>query len=190
MTDRRKGAWAATARIVVLSALAAAGCRRPPAPIAPAPDAAPDLGPPAAPRDAGPDSADAAADAGPPDAGPRATGHRHAAAGEGGGRGISGLAVSDGAARAAVARTLAAHAGALRGCYESARAKVPALAGRVRFRLTLDQRGRVTLGEVVTSTLGDGDPEMCMVNVLRDIRFPTAGGAAESTVAFQMGFGR
>jgi hypothetical protein len=47
----------------------------------------------------------------------------------------------------------------------------------------------VTVGEVMTSTLGGGDPEMCMVNVLRDIRFPTAGGRAESTVAFQMAFG-
>jgi hypothetical protein len=62
------------------------------------------------------------------------------------------------------------------------------LAGRVVFRLTVDARGRVTLGEVVTSTLGGGDPEMCMVRAARDLKFPPAPG--ESTVSFQTTFVR
>ena len=43
------------------------------------------------------------------------------------------------------------------------------------FRLTVDARGRVTLGEVVTSTLGGDDAEMCMIRATRDFKFPAGG---------------
>ena len=59
---------------------------------------------------------------------------------------------------------------------------------RVTFKMTVDDRGHVTLTEIPTSTLpGGSDVESCMVNVLRDLRFPRGGG--ESTVSFQMSFG-
>jgi hypothetical protein len=60
----------------------------------------------------------------------------------------------------------------------------------VTFALTTDERGRVTLGEVVKSTLGGGDPEMCMVQAARDWKFPAPPGGGESRIEFQIGFGR
>ena len=90
----------------------------------------------------------------------------------------------------AVAKVVKQNSGGLRACYEKARAGNPGLHGKVSFRLTVDQRGRVSLGEVVTSTLGGGDPEMCMVQSLRNVKFPPPAGGAESTVTFQMKFGK
>ena len=81
-----------------------------------------------------------------------------------------------------------AGAAKLRACYERERSRNPSLHGRVTFRLTVDDRGHVPLGEVVTSTLGGGDPEMCMVQAARDLRFPA--GSGDSTVSFQMTFGK
>jgi outer membrane biosynthesis protein TonB len=75
-------------------------------------------------------------------------------------------------------------------CYTQARAQAPDLKGRVMFRLSVDGRGRVPLAEVVSSTLGGGDPELCMVEALRDLKFPPAPGGGESTLTFPMTFGR
>jgi hypothetical protein len=147
-----------------------------PAP-APVRDAAADA------RDGGRDGAADASDAGAP------RGHggakRPAAGGGGGGGGVK---VEGNLSKPAAEKVVRAGAGALRACYEAEHAKNPALKGKVTFRLAVDDRGRVSLGEVVTSTLGGGDPEMCMVRAARDFRFP--GGAGESTVSFQMSFGR
>jgi hypothetical protein len=76
----------------------------------------------------------------------------------------------------------------MRACYDKAHAENAALKGRVDFRLTVDDRGRVTLGEVVTSTLGGDDAEMCMIRATRDFKFPAAAGP--STITFPMSFGR
>ncbi len=75
-------------------------------------------------------------------------------------------------------------------CYDKEHAKNAALAGRVIFRLSIDERGRVPLTEVVTSTLGGGDPELCMVEALRDLKFPPSSTGGESTLTFPMVFGR
>lgn len=83
---------------------------------------------------------------------------------------------------------LRAGAGALRACYDGERAKNPALRGRATFRLTVDRRGRVTFGEVVTSTLGGGGTEMCMARATRSFKFPARTEDADATVSFQMGF--
>jgi hypothetical protein len=83
--------------------------------------------------------------------------------------------------------------GKLNACYDKERAKNSAtagLAGRVIFRLSIDDRGRVPLAEVVTSTLGSGDPELCMVEALRDLKFPPSATGGESTLTFPMAFGR
>lgn len=74
-------------------------------------------------------------------------------------------------------------------CYTQARAQTPDLKGRVTFRLSVDGRGRVPLAEAVTSTLGGGDPELCMVEALRDLKFPASPSGGESTLTFPMTFG-
>ena len=57
------------------------------------------------------------------------------------------------------------------------------------FKLTIDDRGHVTITEIPSSTLpGGSEVETCMVHVLRDLRFPR--GTGESSVSFQMSFGR
>lgn len=75
-------------------------------------------------------------------------------------------------------------------CYAKARAQASDLKGRVLFRLSVDGRGRVPLAEVVSSTLGGGDPELCMVEALRDLKFPPSASGAQSTLTFPMTFGR
>ena len=77
----------------------------------------------------------------------------------------------------------------LRECFEAANPKGAGRKGRVSFKLTINDRGHVTLTEIPTSSLpGGSDVETCMVHVLRDLRFPRASG--ESTLSFQMSFGR
>ena len=79
--------------------------------------------------------------------------------------------------------------GKLRACFEEANPKSSGRKGRVSFKMTVDDRGRVQVAEIPTSSLpGGSDVEACMVHVLRDLRFPRASG--ESTVSFQMSFGR
>ncbi len=80
--------------------------------------------------------------------------------------------------------------GKLDACYDKERVKNAGLAGRVIFRLSIDDRGRVPLAEVLTSTLGGGDPELCMVEALRDLKFPPSPTGGESTLTFPMVFGR
>jgi hypothetical protein len=170
--------WPAFAAALFLTA---GGCARCGAP-EPA-DAAPKL-PSAATapaRDAAPDVTDARSDAGdgPPDAGPARHPAKKAAAPGGGGG--AGFRVEGSLPRAEAEKVVRAGMPKLRACVHN-------LAGKVVFRLTVDARGRVPLGEVVTSTLGGGDPEMCMVRATRDFKFPAAAG--ESTVSFQMSFAR
>ena len=78
----------------------------------------------------------------------------------------------------------------LNACYGDARGKNRALAGQVTFRLSIDNRGRVPLAEVVSSTLGGGEPERCMVEALRELQFPPSATGGESTLSFPMTFGR
>jgi hypothetical protein len=171
--------WLTIAALAASAALAACARSEPPPLPPPAPVAA--LPAPSVP-DAGTDaSVDAQPDAGGP--------LKHAArkkpaapaANSGGGFKVDGKL-----SKADVEKVVRAGMLQLRGCYAAAKATKPDLKGRVLFKLTIDHRGGVTLGEVVTSTLGGGDPEMCMVQATRDFRFPRSDG--ESTVGFQMAF--
>jgi hypothetical protein len=168
--------------LVVLAA-AAGGCARcdaPSAPVVPeasvaqpasmARDAAPDL------RDAGPDVVDARSDASDAAVAVRHVAKKPVAAPSGGGAGFK---VEGSLPRSDAEKIVRGGLGKLRACN-------PDLKGRVTFRLTIDDRGRVSLGEVVKSTIGGGDPEMCMIRAARDFKFPAAAG--ESTVTFQMTF--
>jgi hypothetical protein len=167
------------------SSLGAAGCLRCNAPAVP--DAGVAVAPPPPPpppvvRDAGPDVPDAS-DAG---SGPvHHAGKRPAPTPAPGGGGFK---VEGSLAKADAEKTVHAGQAKMRACYEAAHAQDAALKGRVVFRLSVDDRGRVTLGEVVTSTLGGDDAEMCMIRATRDFKFPAGGGP--STVSFQMNFGR
>jgi hypothetical protein len=154
-----------------------AGVDRPVLAAAPVHDAAVDH-----PRDAQPDL--------PPDVGPSrpARPHAHHVAAPKP-EPAGGFKVSGGITRADAEGVLHGARAKLQACYEKARSQAPELKGRVVFRLSIDGRGRVPLVEAVTSTLGGGDPEMCMVEALRNLKFPPSAGGAESTLTFPMSFG-
>ncbi|MFL5305628.1 MAG: AgmX/PglI C-terminal domain-containing protein [Polyangia bacterium] len=171
--------------LVALMGMAAACAKQPAAPEVPAP-ARPVA---SAPRDASVDVPRDAQPDGPVDGAAGAPGHRHAhhaaephAAPAGGFKVTGGIGATD-------AQTVLRGArGQLVACFQKARAQAPGLQGRVTFRLSIDGRGRVPLAEVVTSTLGGGDPELCMVEALRDLKFPPSPSGAESTLTFPMTF--
>ncbi len=178
----------AVARFLVVTLLGGALCgactRQPPSPEQ---DAAPDRpAAPAAPavRDAAPEVVDAAPDL----SGPHAARSHHPPAAAPGGSG--GFKIEGNISKPDAEKTLGGGKAKLRGCYEKEHAKNAALHGKVSFRLTIDERGRVSLGEVVTSTLGGGDPEMCMIEALRDLKFAPPAGGGQSKLSFQMTFGR
>jgi hypothetical protein len=136
-------------------------------------------------RDAAPDVGDAAVDAG--DA--RRGGKRAASPPGGGGGGGGGLKITGSLSRADGEKVVRGAQGKLRDCFEQASPKGAGHKGRVSFQMTVDDRGHVTIAEIPTSSLpGGSDVETCMVHVLRDLRFPR--GSGESTLSFQMSFGR
>ena len=115
-------------------------------------------------------------------------GERAAAAPAGGG-GPGGVKVEGPLPKAEADKAIRGVSSKLRACYDQERAKKSDLKGRVTFKLTLNERGFVTVGEIVTSTLqGGSDAENCMVRAARDFRFPR--GSGESTLSFGMNFGR
>jgi hypothetical protein len=152
---------------------------------APPPAAAP-AAPPVV-RDAAADIVDAATDAG--DA--RPTGHRRkpaVPAAEAGG-GAGGFKVEGSLSRADADKVVRDAHPKLRDCFEATNAPGSGRKGRVSFKLTIDDRGHVTVTEIPHSTLpGGSEVETCMVHVVRDLRFPR--GSGESSVSFQMSFGR
>lgn len=152
----------------------------------PAPAAAPPSAPAPAPappvvRDAAADVVvDAATDAG--DARGHGARKSLAPAGAGGG-GNTGVKVEGSLPRGEGEKVVRAAQPKLRACAGSGGK------GRVSFKMTVDDRGHVTVAEIPHSTLpGGSDVETCMVHVLRDLRFPRATG--ESSISFQMSFGR
>lgn len=116
---------------------------------------------------------------------PRSHGHRAARAPAGGGLKLSGSII-----KADAETVLHGARSKLDACCDKAHAQNASLVGRVIFRLSIDNRGRVPLAEVLTSTLGSGDPELCMVEALRDLKFPPSSTGGESTLTFPMVFGR
>jgi hypothetical protein len=174
MRARSTLGWVLAAAI---STAGVAGCRcdSPPAvPEAGRPPPLPQPPPPPEVRDAGPDVPDAS-DAG---TGPRRANKPAPPAGAGGGGGfkVEGTLVKADAEKV------------VRAGYSKLRACNPEHTGKVTFRLTVDPRGRVTLGEVVHSTLGGDDVEMCMIRTTRDLKFPASAG--ESKIDFGMNFAK
>lgn len=134
--------------------------------------------PPVVVRDAAVDVVDAASDAG---AAPARAHARKAAAPPSGG----GLKIEGSVSRTEGEKVVRDAQPKLRACFEASKGG----AGRVSFKMTIDDRGHVTFAEIPHSTLSGGsEVESCMVRVLRDLRFPR--GSGESSVSFQMSFGR
>jgi hypothetical protein len=161
---------------------------------APAPAVAPQQLPPPPPpppvvvRDAAVDIVDGGGDAGDAGVGPRRAGKKPATSASTGGV-PGGVKVDGPLPKAEAEPAIRGVTAKLRACYEQERAKKPDLKGRVTFKLTINERGFVTVGEIVTSTLqGGSDAENCMVRAARDFRFPRAAG--ESTLSFAVTFGR
>ena len=171
---------------VLLLALAGACTKKEAPQLAPA--AAPPPPPPQAAavvRDAATDVGDAATDAASASAGgKRWVGTPPSAAAGGGGLRVEGsLSRTDGD------KVIRAAQPKLRACFDEANPKGGGAKGRVSFKLTINDRGHVTLTEIPTSSLpGGSDVETCMVHVLRDLRFPR--GSGDSSVSFQMSFAR
>jgi hypothetical protein len=186
LPEPRRILFSVGALTVLLSVVACSRSESPPPPqAAPQPPPPP---PPPAPvvRDAAVDVADGGGDAG--DAGgPRRSGKKPAAAAPAGGGG--GVRVDGPLPKAEADQAIRGVSAKLRACYDQERAKKPDLKGRVTFKFTINERGFVTVGEIVTSTLqGGSDAENCMVRAARDFRFPR--GSGESTISFGMTFGR
>jgi len=183
----RRGGFAPA--VMAALVLAAVACTRHAAAPAPgATDAAPHRPLAAAVRDAAAEHpidapVDAPADAsGPPHGHHRMVAPRPPASG--------GLQVVGSINRADAETVLRGARGKLDACYAKEQARDSSLAGRVTFRLSIDGRGRVPLAEVLGSTLGGGDPELCMVEALRDLTFPPSPTGGESVLTFPMTFGR
>ena len=181
--------WFSVGALTILLGVVACSRSEPPPP----PEAAPQPPPPPPPpapvvRDAAVDVVDGGGDAG--DAGgPRRGGKKPAAAAPTGGGGPGGVKVDGPMAKAEADQAVRGVSAKLRACYDQERAKKPDLKGRVTFKFTINERGFVTVGEIVTSTLqGGSDVENCMVRAARDFRFPR--GSGESTLSFGMTFGR
>jgi hypothetical protein len=171
---------------------AALACSRGEAP-QPPPAASPVVPAPAriAVRDAGTDVADAGSDAS--DARPAGHGKKLTRAAGGGGSGGSGgsggLKVEGSLSRADGDKVVRGAQPKLRACFDAANPAGAGHKGRVSFQMTINDRGHVTVAEIPHSTLpGGSDVETCMVHVLRDLLFPR--GSGETTVSFQMSFGR
>jgi hypothetical protein len=173
---------------LVLLALSVEACTRKEAPQLQPAAAPPPPPPPTVPvvRDAAVAVVDAAPDA--PDA--RPGGKRWVGApATGGGAGGFGLKVEGSLSRADGEKVVRAAQGRLRTCFEVAHPPGSGRKGRVSFKLTVNDRGHVTLTEILSSSLPGGtEVEGCMVKALRDLRFPRAGG--DSTLSFATTFVR
>ena len=182
--DQSAKRWLSIATLAI--AVSAGACTRSEPPALPPPPPVAALPAPPVVQDAGTDASDAAVDAPPEGGGPIKHAAKKKPAAPAASNSAGGLKVDGKLSKDDVEKVVRAGMLKLRGCYAAAKATKPDLKGRVLFKLTIDHRGGVTVGEVVTSTLGGGDPEMCMVQATRDFRFPRTDG--ESTVGFQMAF--
>jgi TonB family protein len=77
---------------------------------------------------------------------------------------------------------LRSHYGIFRKCYEAGLARNPKLKGRVTVRFVIDRDGRVSLSDLVKSTLGDEATTSCVVDGYRRLRFPKPDGGVVTVV--------
>ena len=177
--------------LVMVVTLAIGGCGRKegaplpsPPPVTPEP-ARPAPAPEPSPTDAAAQPDAAVTKAEPPV--PIKGGHRAAEVADAGGSGrgaIAKLSVTGSVARGEVERVLRAAVPKLQAC----RASNGAGKGTLALEVTFDDRGWVSLAEVKRSTVTGGDPQMCVVELLRALRFPKPSDGKDATASFSLQF--
>lgn len=80
--------------------------------------------------------------------------------------------------REAVAKVVNAHLQDVRGCYERALLRDPALAGQVVLEWTISSGGKVTSSRTKSATLKNNAVEACILQSLEGWQFPPARGGA------------
>lgn len=86
--------------------------------------------------------------------------------------------------REAIHRVVQAHTSSVKYCYEKELAQKPELAGRVTTRIKIDDTGTVSEATIASSTLGDANVEGCMLQQIRNWKFP----AKATTVIYPFRF--
>jgi hypothetical protein len=88
-----------------------------------------------------------------------------------------------GDANPGMAGALHAKAGQARSCYEHALRQNSMLAGRMSFKLTINQAGQVCSSNVLSSELGDPSVANCVLQMLKSGTFPAPSkGCVEAVV--------
>lgn len=85
--------------------------------------------------------------------------------------------IADGLTHPGVSSAMAAVAGPARACYARVLAHTPGLAGSLKLLFTVSPEGKVAALEVTDSTLGNGDIERCLVEVVKTVQFPRQGSS-------------
>jgi hypothetical protein len=80
--------------------------------------------------------------------------------------------------REAVAKVVNAHLQDVRGCYERALLRDPALAGQLVLEWTISSGGKVTSSRTKSATLKNSAVEACILQSLEGWQFPPARGGA------------
>ena len=85
---------------------------------------------------------------------------------------LAGVTVAGSLSREAVRRHIRLQRNQYRRCYEQQLITAPELEGRVTVRFVVGGDGVVLAAVVAESTLGSSSVESCVVDVVREIRFP------------------
>ncbi len=75
-----------------------------------------------------------------------------------------------------ILKVVQSHAAAIQFCYEKELQRFPHLAGKVTIDWKVDLEGRVMLGKVNSSSLGNPSAESCMVRQVKNWQFPKPNG--------------
>jgi len=98
-----------------------------------------------------------------------------------GGGGACGPCIGD--ANPSMAGALHAKAGQARSCYEHALRQNSMLAGRMSFKLTINQSGQVCSSSLMSTELGDPSVANCVLQMLKSGTFPAPNkGCVEAVV--------
>lgn len=95
---------------------------------------------------------------------------------------VAGIVPGGGYSKEALQKVLEDHLPAMERCYWEALGKREGPAGEAVFRISIDRAGRVTRGEIVSSRLGEKKLEKCLLEKLKEIRFPAPVRTTEGTV--------
>ncbi|OFZ18774.1 MAG: hypothetical protein A2X94_06140 [Bdellovibrionales bacterium GWB1_55_8] len=94
------------------------------------------------------------------------------------------FSVAGGLDRETVRRVIAQTRNQIRACYEKALLSNPHLAGRVSYRWNISPAGPVTTTQVTTSNTGSAQLESCVLEVIKQMKFPAAQNGQPTTVIY------